>query len=581
MTRKTHTTAYGLEYQQKFKQQLKQQQQPKPHAPPATKIVPKDLPTSRRNKEIVALLSADVIPENIISSSTNGVVTRKRVAPAHKIIDTNLAPINLPSGFPKTLSQLPYSSNTMVFGYQLMGIESAMFLCCLEICAVCGSPGNVDHMIFCVDCGECFHAFCVDAPLDAMCEFAANVIISESGIAPYDRWRCANCCEYCARCQKKAKSDTHMLHCKLCENTYHMKCVSPNMSVHVAEWVCGECMTIVPCVICKEFDETADRYIEKLVGKIYFQDKKKIWGTDSVCLKCLCMQKYLAGENVESLIPLNTLCTVCKLDCSNPTETEEGEMSARQCLCCFRYTHMACRRDHNTSDIDLESVDGEYMCDNCWIMSDPRYDCIDTLLQVRSIRRTQLTRIHQQMGMTSQRDCSNEWEGRKLTKVLMALISWAAHCCQNISKLKLDRDVYDFILLCQDQNAVRYSRHIKGARIFLRIWKSHSHLSEEYISDRQECLLKGGLYVAKTEKRRMENFHKLAHLAGSFLCVTMQEWRIWSTCSSSSPVQVIQPPPTTIGLPDAGDITRPTVRDILVSSFVYLKTYLDVCVGCP
>jgi len=42
----------------------------------------------------------------------------------------------------------------------------------MECCFVCGSSGATDTMLFCVDCGEAFHSFCVNAPVQSMTEAA-------------------------------------------------------------------------------------------------------------------------------------------------------------------------------------------------------------------------------------------------------------------------------------------------------------------------------------------------------------------------------------------------------------------------
>ena len=61
--------------------------------------------------------------------------------------------------------------------------------CFLDACYVCGSSGVTDAMLFCVDCGEAFHNFCVGAPVSSMDGAAAA------------SWRCSNCkvCELTGR----------------------------------------------------------------------------------------------------------------------------------------------------------------------------------------------------------------------------------------------------------------------------------------------------------------------------------------------------------------------------------------------
>jgi hypothetical protein len=539
LTRKTHTTAYGVEYQQKLRQQQK------PSAPPPAKVskVKDAPPPTKRSKAATTPFSVDTIcAENIMLPAADGIVTRKRMggASTRQVEDSSPPAITLPAGFPRALSPRPYGPNALKFRDQEMSSELAMFMCCIETCAVCGSPGNVNYMLFCVDCGECFHGYCVDAPWSAMCKSARN--LTEKEIAsPLDRWRCANCCAYCARCQKKSRSDAPVLHCKLCENAYHWKCVSLSMSISVDDWVCGDCVGLVPCRSCTELELDADNklHVERLVGRVFFQDKKMPWGSDSACLKCLCMQKYMAHEDLHSFICISTSCTVCKQDCSDRVVTEEGEVSARQCLSCFRFTHTACRRDTDTrSDIDLESVCGEYMCETCWVANDSRYDDVETMLHVRSVKRNQLERMHRVAGDVSL--VGGDWPHSSSMRALSAIVSWAAHCCQQLCCFKHDGGAVSDMLLSQQ---LGYSRHVSRARTFLRMWKSHIHTSPDVVEDRQMCLLSGGLHVTANTRRSPGSLVRLAHLASSFLYVAMIErsqqrlsiFKEWDPCGITSP----------------------------------------------
>ncbi|GMF18138.1 unnamed protein product [Phytophthora lilii] len=62
----------------------------------------------------------------------------------------------------------------------------------LDMCAVCGSAGLQSDFIFCVDCGEGFHSFCIPGMSPARLE-------DNDQICAY--WRCSNCkmCEICGQ----------------------------------------------------------------------------------------------------------------------------------------------------------------------------------------------------------------------------------------------------------------------------------------------------------------------------------------------------------------------------------------------
>ncbi|KAF1783161.1 Zinc finger, PHD-finger [Phytophthora cactorum] len=62
----------------------------------------------------------------------------------------------------------------------------------LDMCAVCGSAGLTSEFIFCVDCGEGFHSFCVPG-------MSAARLQDNDQLCAY--WRCPNCkmCEICGQ----------------------------------------------------------------------------------------------------------------------------------------------------------------------------------------------------------------------------------------------------------------------------------------------------------------------------------------------------------------------------------------------
>lgn len=82
---------------------------------------------------------------------------------------------------PKKLSPIPEAMSFIPCAVIQLKAVQAFFSCYQDCCFVCASPDSEDYFLFCVDCGEAFHSFCVDAPL--------------AGMTAADRlaWRCINC----------------------------------------------------------------------------------------------------------------------------------------------------------------------------------------------------------------------------------------------------------------------------------------------------------------------------------------------------------------------------------------------------
>ena len=83
---------------------------------------------------------------------------------------------------PKT--PVPYSPSEEV--YKVAILEKYKSIIPKDMCMICGSTGDQDQMLFCMDCGEAYHANC----------YNSRIIITET--MRYC-WRCLNCaiCECC------------------------------------------------------------------------------------------------------------------------------------------------------------------------------------------------------------------------------------------------------------------------------------------------------------------------------------------------------------------------------------------------
>ena len=111
----------------------------------------------------------------------------------------------------------------------------------MECCFTCGSSGAADTFLFCVDCGEAFHSFCVDAPVHSM--DASSV----SG------WRCPNC-KICEISGGVPKDELRMLFCEMCDRAFSLDLLDPPLNAAPPGlWICGQ------CVDCKMCNNTAEK----------------------------------------------------------------------------------------------------------------------------------------------------------------------------------------------------------------------------------------------------------------------------------------------------------------------------------
>lgn len=113
----------------------------------------------------------------------------------------------------------------------------AHFCAWMECCLACGSSGAVDTMLFCVDCGEAYHSFCVNAPIHSMSAAAAV------------SWRCPNC-KVCEITGGLPEDETKMIYCEMCDRAFSLEKLEPPLEcAPFGLWICGQC---VCCKKCKE-----------------------------------------------------------------------------------------------------------------------------------------------------------------------------------------------------------------------------------------------------------------------------------------------------------------------------------------
>lgn len=120
----------------------------------------------------------------------------------------------------------------------------AFYCCWMDSCYTCGCTGAADTMLFCVDCGEAFHSFCVGAPVHSM--DAASVA----------GWRCPNC-KICEISGEVPRDETRMLFCEMCDRAFSLDLLEPPLSTAPPGlWICGQC---VDCRYCGNSTEPLGR----------------------------------------------------------------------------------------------------------------------------------------------------------------------------------------------------------------------------------------------------------------------------------------------------------------------------------
>lgn len=156
------------------------------------------------------------------------------------VAGAQVATITLPS-----LRDPPDQPSCLPFTEVKLKPLEAHFASWMECCFTCGSSGAADTMLFCVDCGEAFHAFCVNAPILSM------ETSSVSG------WRCPNC-KICELSGEVPHDELKMLFCEMCDRAFSLDLIDPPLnSAPSGLWICGQC---VDCKECGDPAEASIRY---------------------------------------------------------------------------------------------------------------------------------------------------------------------------------------------------------------------------------------------------------------------------------------------------------------------------------
>ncbi|KAJ0393180.1 hypothetical protein P43SY_000567 [Pythium insidiosum] len=136
----------------------------------------------------------------------------------------------------------------MPFYQTIQSRSGAHTTCWIDVCACCGtsgpassSAGEAPMLVSCVDCGECFHPFCVRDDIDAdMGARLAQLFSSASKAGELAAlracWRCPNCrlCELCGTPASMQASEGNVVTCTHCDKVFHGRCLRPSISAREA-----------------------------------------------------------------------------------------------------------------------------------------------------------------------------------------------------------------------------------------------------------------------------------------------------------------------------------------------------------
>jgi len=214
------------------------------------------------------------------------------------VAGTVAATVNLP----KLLASPPDQPSCVPFTEAKMKALDAFYCSWMDCCFTCGSSGASDTFLFCVDCGEAFHSFCVSAPVHSM------ELSSVAG------WRCPNC-KICEISGDVPPDETRMLFCEMCDRGFSLDLLDPPLtSAPSGLWICGQC---VDCKVCGNKAEKEGASL-----RFWSQDPEK-------CFRC-----GGCGDLVND--SLGGKCHVCS------GLLREDDQDVVECNDCHSKVHVSC-----------------------------------------------------------------------------------------------------------------------------------------------------------------------------------------------------------------------------------------------
>lgn len=201
---------------------------------------------------------------------------------------------------PPLRTSVPDQSSCVPFLEVEVTTVDAFYNCWMDACFTCGSSGASDTMLFCVDCGEAFHAFCASVPIHSMSEAAAA------------GWRCPNC-KICEISGEVPADDTQMIFCEMCDRGFSLGLLEPPLyRAPPGLWVCGQC---VDCKYCRSAPEPASL---------------KYWSRHTdICFRCGGCEEFSSKEK-------------CKV-CAGLLRHDDNDFV--ECDTCSAKVHTACDQE--------------------------------------------------------------------------------------------------------------------------------------------------------------------------------------------------------------------------------------------
>ncbi|ETM00466.1 hypothetical protein L917_02814 [Phytophthora nicotianae] len=281
----------------------------------------------------------------------------------------------------------------------------------LDLCAVCGSAGLTSEFIFCVDCGEGFHSFCVSG-------MSVDRLEDNDQLRAY--WRCPNCkmCEICGQpgavcgaesntrvpvtagnvdspvsvsgdtetALELAKAESLLL-CGHCDRGFHGSCVVPAIKLpsnpkkrdgtsSIPVIYCASCVSCMNCTSSKDnsveylhSDEAKKDHIDALERTYSYEQDK--------CLHCHNQKE----REVQALKERTRLLTEVWTDSArrNKKDAEKCPLCRRkwdadleelmQCDACERWVHPPCdellKKEPKRYQTLVSDPNAMYVCAAC------------------------------------------------------------------------------------------------------------------------------------------------------------------------------------------------------------------------
>jgi zinc finger protein ubi-d4 len=405
--------------------------------------------------------------------------------------------IYLPAALAPNPDPVSYMACTVV----TQTIEEAHYLMCHDCCLVCGSSGRGELMLFCVDCGEAVHSFCVEAPLSTMPEEARAT------------WRCLNC-RVCRICTANSENPTvgKMLYCEGCDGAFHSNCLQPPVTATPeGSWFCAACVKCVGCTLLSPD------------GK-----PRECWGFETnMCFSCHQLaeeekraQEARAREQALRDLQQNTPSN-CNL-CYTPYEGQPVMM----CTGCGRNSHVSCNLPNAVPTVknDLECY-RDFLCKRCVVEYLPGCSShigsgVPAAALLEAVARIQRARRVRQQAADERRLIGFEQERRETYNrgrpLLRAVVSWAAmraHWFQTFSGATPGSTPSLPLSNFASARAVR----------FLSLWRRQKGQSGVSAFQRRQNLMRG--LDEDGQEMDGEKLVRMASLGAAFLEMTHTEVR--------------------------------------------------------